>query len=164
MTSCNRFFILLSALLLLLSSCSPTVETRAAQDSFSVTEALANAFPIEGGYAAYDENALRLYFRDAPLLAQDFSVIYSVRPDDYTEIGVFRVADDKYRRTVAREVNAYLEEFKETYLPQAELYDKNQKVKLSDAALRIIDSYVIYTVMSEKEQRLFWKNAESLLL
>jgi hypothetical protein len=164
MAFCNRFFILLSALLLLLSACSPTVETREAQESFSVTEALAKAFPIDGGYAAYDESAVRLYFRETLLLAQDFSVIYSVRPDDYTELGVFRVPDDEDRRSVAREVNAYLSEFKETYLPQAELYDKEQKVKLSDATLRVIGSYVIYTVMSEKEQRPFWKNAEALLL
>ena len=159
----SRVVILASALLLLLTSCSSTGEARQSPSALSVTSALAESFPVSGGYAAYDESALRLYFPESCAALQDCAVIYSVRPDDYTEIGVFRLPEETDLRAVTHEVEAYLSEFRETYFPQAELYDKDQKTKLSDAAVRVIDRYVIYTVMSEKEQRLFWKSARTLL-
>lgn len=156
-------FVLLLLLPLILSSCRHEVEKQTATSSYTVAEALAETLTVTGGYAAYDDTAVRLYFPESVILATDFAVLYSVRPDDYTEIGVFSFQNDEDLRTAEREMERYLEELKETYLPQAELYERDQKEKLYGAAVRRIGRYVIYTVMSEKEQRPFWKAAEGIL-
>ena len=161
----RKFFCVLSACLILLSfgSCQSKSTLTPSLHSEDLAFRLADVFPMERGYAAYDPTATALYFPESSDCLREVAVLYSVRPDDYTEIGVFRLQNTSDRAVVTREISSYLQELRETYAPQAELYDPSQIDKLSAASFRVIGSYVIYTVMTEAEQQRFWKTAQALL-
>ena len=161
----RKFFCVLSSCLILLffASCQSKNTLNQSLHSEDLAFRLADAFPLEHGYASYDLTATALYFPESTTCLQEITVLYSVRPDDYTEIGVFTLQNADERAVITREISAYLQELRETYAPQAVLYDPSQADKLSAASFKVIGSYVIYTVMTETEQQLFWKTAQALL-
>ena len=149
-------------LILCLSSCQKEINGSALLSGKSLAYDLSDAFPIEHGYSTYDTDTIRLYFPQSAERLPEITVLYSVRPDDYTEFGVFVLNDCTEEEIVVQEVSDYLKDFRETYAVQAELYDPDQKEKLSDASLRCVNNCVIYTIMSKNEQQRFWKKVKDL--
>lgn len=108
---------------------------------------------VDGGgeYAEYGDQHLKYEFGDSARGAEDHCILYSVRVEDISEIGVFFASDEKDVKDIAEDCKRYIENIKEDKRAFISSYAPDQLPKLDKAEVRICGNYVMYTVLYPKD-------------
>ena len=100
-------------------------------------------------YAEHGESHLKYEFGDDARVADDICIVYSVKVEDISEIGVFFTEDAERVKDIAEDCKDYLEDMREGKSAFISSYAPEELPKLDNADVRIYGNYVIYAVLDK---------------
>jgi len=141
--------IILSLVFTLLSSCggdkAAVSDVPTADISAQIDTLLSNA----GKLSAADDDYVKGMFELDTALLEEYVLKIQVSGTEIDQYGIFKAADEANISAVEAALNGYIDTVKTNwgnfnYLPE-------EKVKLDNASVETIGSYVVFTVLSEDE-------------
>ncbi len=156
------FFALILALLIGTLACSPSSDYRDDLGADELAKALTDALG-DTVYLEDDTDMTADYFA-LPDSVSDYAVRYAKDTGNINEIGVYHVGNgdaDALKKLLAEQylTPAYRanREWYDSYIPQ-------ETPKLRDAEVRVLGSYVIYTILSPADRATVYRVAEEMLI
>ena len=145
----KRWICLYIASLLICLQCSLSVS--ADSNAKKIAEEICQSIPSEFGYVDNTEYQLKCYFSPSSFF-DDCCIMINSDSTNFDEIGVFYVESQQDIKLCEKQVKQYLKDARERFM-NGVIYNVKEYPKFEKATTITIDHYVIYLILSEKQQK-----------